>query len=156
MDGPLIRHERAQTVEREIDTFADAHASVTEKQQDITNEVIASQQLLLDQLMLLRSQRARQMVLLARYIVTTEQMGKGWELLGPGEFFQHTAQVDHIVSARDRGQWRVVRPQQGQPTEDMGIAAQLIERVNLRILSAEISQKVPDCSAIGRDGCISQ
>lgn len=96
------------------------------------------------------------MVLLARHIVTTEQMGKGRELLGPGEFFQHTAQVDHIVSARDRSQWRVVRPQQGQPTEDMGIAAQLIERVNLRILSAEISQKVPNCSAIGRDGCISQ
>jgi hypothetical protein len=34
-------------------------------------------------------------------------MGKGRELLGPGEFFQHTAQVDHIVSARDRSQWRV-------------------------------------------------
>ena len=90
------------------------------------------------------------MVLLAGNIVTTEQMGKGRELLGPGEFFQHAAQVDHMVRARDRGQWRVVRPQEGQPTEDMGIAAQLIERANLRILSAEISQKVPDGSAIGR------
>jgi hypothetical protein len=29
------------------------------------------------------------MVLLAGDIVTTEQMGKGRELLGPGEFFQH-------------------------------------------------------------------
>jgi hypothetical protein len=38
----------------------------------------------------------------------------------------------------------------------MRIAAQLIERVNLRILTAEISQKVPNCSAIGRDGCIPQ
>ena len=67
------------------------------------------------------------MVLLARHIVTTDQMGKGRELLGLGEFFQHTAQVDHIVSARDRSQRRVVGPQQeqGQPTEDMGIAAQL-------------------------------
>lgn len=96
------------------------------------------------------------MVLLARNIVTTEQMGKGRELLGPGEFFQHTAQVDDIVGARDRGQWRVVRPQQGQPTEDMGSAAQLIERVNLRKLTVEISQKVSNCSAIGCDGCISQ
>src|SRR5450755_391059 len=96
------------------------------------------------------------MVLLARNIVTTEQMGKGRELLGPGEFLQHTAQVDYIVRARDRGQWRLVRPQQGQPTEDVGIAAQLIERVDLRILSAEKSQKVPNGSAIGRDGCISQ
>jgi len=31
------------------------------------------------------------MVLLAGNVVTTEQMGKGWELLGPGEFFEHTA-----------------------------------------------------------------
>src|SRR5215467_6311069 len=96
------------------------------------------------------------MVFLARNIVTTEQMGKGRELLGPGEFFQHTAQVDHIVGARDRGQWRIVRPQQGQPTEDMGSAAQLIERENLRILTAEISQKVPNCSAIGCDRRIPQ
>ncbi len=57
-----------------------------------------------------------------------------------------------MVGARDRGQWWVVRPQESQPTEDMGIAAQLIERVNLRILSAEISQKEPDGSAIGGDG----
>jgi len=45
-----------------------------------------------------------------------------------------------------------VRPQQGQPTEDMGIAAQLMEGVNLRILSAEISppgEAVTD-SAAGR------
>src|ERR1039457_7429712 len=50
------------------------------------------------------------MVLLAGNIVTPEQMGKGRELLGPGQFFQHTAQVDHIVRARNRGQWRGVRP----------------------------------------------
>src|SRR2546428_14003384 len=96
------------------------------------------------------------MVLLAGDIVTTKQMGKGRELLGPGEFFQHTAQVDHTVRACDRGQWWIVRPQEGQPTEDMRIAAQLIERPDGRILSAEISQKEPDGSAIGGDGRISQ
>ena len=96
------------------------------------------------------------MVFLTGHVVTTEQMSQGGELLGPGEFFQHAAQVDHTVGARDRGQRRVVRPQESQPTEDMGIAAQLIERANLRILSAEISQKVPNGSAIGGDGCITQ
>ena len=96
------------------------------------------------------------MVLLAGNVVTTEQMGKGRQLLGPGEFFQHTAQVNHIVRTRDRGHWRVVRPQESQPTEDVGIAAQLIESVNLGILSAEICQKVPSGSAIGGNGCIPQ
>ncbi len=68
-------------------------------------------------------------------------MGQGRKLLGPGEFFQHAAQVDHILGARDGGQWRVVRPQEGQPAEKMGIATQLIERANLRILSAEINEE---------------
>jgi hypothetical protein len=94
------------------------------------------------------------MVLFVGDIVTTEQMGEGRELLGPGEFFQHTAQRDHTVRACDRGQWWVVRPQEGQPTENMGVAAQLIERPNRRILSAEISQKEPDGSAIGGHGRI--
>src|SRR5215470_2006214 len=31
MDGPLVGAERAQTIHGEIDTFADAHAGVTEK-----------------------------------------------------------------------------------------------------------------------------
>ena len=66
-------------------------------------------------------------------------MGQGWELLGPGEFFQHAAQADRTVGARDGGQWRVMRPQEGQPTEDMGIAPQLIERVNSMVLSTKIS-----------------
>src|SRR5258708_36531761 len=96
------------------------------------------------------------MVLLAGNVVTTEQMDKGRELLGPGEFFQHTAQVDHIVGGRNRGQRRVVRPQEGQPDEDMRIAAQLMERVNVRILSTKVCQKVPSGSAIGSNGRIPQ
>ena len=36
----------------------------------------------------------------------------------------------------------------------MGIAAQLLERVDLSILSAEVSQKKSNSCAIGRDGCI--
>ena len=67
------------------------------------------------------------MALLAGNVVTAEQMGEGRKLLGPSELIQHTAQVDHTVHACGRGQWRVVRSQAGQPTEDMRIAAQLIE-----------------------------
>ena len=31
VDGPLVGSERAQTIDRQIDTFADAHAGMTEK-----------------------------------------------------------------------------------------------------------------------------
>ena len=42
MDGPPIGTKRAQTVEGKIDTFADAHAGVTQKQQGVTQQIIAA------------------------------------------------------------------------------------------------------------------
>jgi hypothetical protein len=35
--------ERAKTIEREIDAFADAHASVAKQQQHIAGEIVAAQ-----------------------------------------------------------------------------------------------------------------
>ena len=70
-------------------------------------------------------------------------MGKSRELLGPGEFFQHAAQVDHIPGATDIGPRRVARSQEGQPAEKVWITSQLIESVNLGIASAEINKEVP-------------
>src|SRR5438445_4099471 len=96
------------------------------------------------------------MMLLARNIVAAEQMGEVRELLGPGKVFQHPAQTDHVVRARYRGQWRLVRAQESQPAQDVRIAAQLFERMDLSKLSAEVSQKVPNCSAIGIEGRIAQ
>ena len=46
-----------------------------------------------------------------------------------------------MVGARDGGERRVVRSQESQPTEDMGIAAQGLVGADLSILSAEVSQK---------------
>jgi len=48
VEGPLVGAERAQTIEREIDTFADAHAGVTQKQQGVTKQIIAASKLVLD------------------------------------------------------------------------------------------------------------
>jgi hypothetical protein len=48
MDGPLIGAERTQTINREIDTFTDAHAGVTQKQQGVTQQIIAASELVLD------------------------------------------------------------------------------------------------------------
>jgi hypothetical protein len=91
---------------------------------------------LLDQLILFRRHRARQMLFLTGHVVATEQMSQVWEMLCPGEFLQQAAQANHTVHAREGGERRVVRAQQSQPTEDMGIAAQLLERANFRIVSA--------------------
>src|SRR4029079_7088169 len=94
------------------------------------------------------------MVFLAGDIVATKQMGKGRELLSPGELFQHAPEVHHMYGACLAGLWRMMRPQQGEPTENMGGPAQLVQRAHRRMLSPEITQEVADCSAIGSGGVI--
>jgi hypothetical protein len=53
MNGPLILAHRAQTIERQIEAFADAHTGVPEEQQGVADPIVTPQQLLLDQLVLL-------------------------------------------------------------------------------------------------------
>jgi hypothetical protein len=60
--------------------------------------------------------------------------------------------MDHIAGASVSNEWRVVRPQEGQPAEKVWIAAQLIERANRRIPSAQVSEEMPDSRAIAADG----
>src|ERR1019366_3030582 len=74
MDGPLAGPDGAQTINREVDTLTDAHAGMTDKQQNITGEVVAAQQFLLDQLILFRGQRARQTVIPSGNIIGDEQV----------------------------------------------------------------------------------
>ena len=45
-----------------------------------------------------------------------------------------------------------MRAQKSQPTEDMRIAAQLLEGADLSIMSAKVSQKKSNRSAISCDG----
>ena len=53
MNGPLILTDRAQTIERQIEALADAHAGVPEEQQRVAEPIVAPQQFLLDQLIVL-------------------------------------------------------------------------------------------------------
>jgi hypothetical protein len=48
MEGPLIGAKRTQAIEGQIDTFADAHAGVTQKQEGVTQQIIAAPKFLLD------------------------------------------------------------------------------------------------------------
>ena len=94
MDDPSVGTERVQAIDRPIDTFADAHAGVTEQKESITCEIVAAVRFLPDALILLGSHGARKMVVPPWNIVAPEQMRKSGELLGPSQFFQHTAQAD--------------------------------------------------------------
>ena len=66
-------------------------------------------------------------------------MGQVGDLRAPGKLFQHAS---HQQQARDvdRGH-QVLRAQIDKPAENVGIAAQLIERPNGRMLLTKIDQK---------------
>ena len=57
MNGPLIRPRGAQTVIRQVGTFADAHAGVAEQREDVSVQVVATKALLLQELILLCGKR---------------------------------------------------------------------------------------------------
>ena len=52
MNGPLIRAGGAKAIARQIGTLADAHAGVTNQQKRIAAEIIAAEELLLEELVL--------------------------------------------------------------------------------------------------------
>ena len=71
-------------------------------------------------------------------------MGQCRELFGPRQVFEQAMQADDTIDQSDFCQRRGVRPQLRQPTEDMRIAAQLVEVSNLREVSAQVVQKAAD------------
>jgi hypothetical protein len=85
-------------------------------------------------------------------IIRDEQMGQGRNLLGPGKLFQHASQVDHIPGAGVGSAWRVVRSQESQPAEKVRITTQLMERVNFRILGAQVKEEGSNYIPIAADG----
>jgi len=109
VNGPLIRPERAETVRRQVDALANAHAGVTLQQQQVAEEVVATAQFLLQQLVLLGEQWAGKDLIAARDIFSRKQMGQGGNLFAPGQFFQQAVQIDDADGERGFGQRRHVR-----------------------------------------------
>ncbi len=106
MDGPPILREWKQAIQGEIHTLANAHAGVPLEQQKVTKEIIAMLQFLLDEVILFREQGARGEFITARDISPTEEMGKRWYLMVPGQVLQHTVHISDADDDGDFGEWR--------------------------------------------------
>ena len=91
MNRPLIRAEIVEAVKGKIDTFADAHSGVALKQEHIGRQIVAAEQFLLDQLILLGCQGAWQPLRSTWDVLATDQMGQGGDLRAPGKLFQHAS-----------------------------------------------------------------
>jgi hypothetical protein len=91
MNGPLILADGAQTIQRQIEALADAHAGVAEEQQGVAVPIVASQQFLLDQPVLLGRQWPGQTPGGAWDIIRADHAGQEGYAFGPGQFFEETA-----------------------------------------------------------------
>ena len=129
MDGPLVGRRGAQTVIGEVDAFADTHAGVAEQQEDISAEIVAAHELLLEELILLGGERSWQSVGRARNILAQQQVGQFSEMAGASQLMEDGAQSEEPSDAGCRGQRRILGAQVRHPSEEMRIAAQLFETV---------------------------
>src|SRR6266566_5595298 len=123
MNGPLIRASRAKAIKGQIGTFADTHTGVANQQKGIVAQIIAAEELLLQEFIVLWREWAWKSLWEARSVLTADQMGKFRKLLGPGQLIEDAAQSDKPVDIGRSHEWRHLRVQAGHPAEDMGLTA---------------------------------
>ena len=124
VNGPPVRTGIVEAIIGKINTLANAHSGVAYQQQDVGRQVITAEQFLLNQLILLRCQGARQPLRSAWNVLATDQMGQVRDLCAPGELFQHASHQKQACNVDGRHQ--VLTAQIDKPAEDVWIAAQLI------------------------------
>ena len=134
MNGPLIRNSGAQAVIRQVGALADAHAGVAEQQEDVSAQVVAAEQLLLQTLILLCNKRSWQTLRCARDIFAPHQVGEFRKSACPCQFVEGGAKSDEPGDAGRGCKGRSLRTQVCHPSEGMRIAAQLLETGNFRVL----------------------
>ena len=94
MNGPLIRAGRAKAVGGQIGTLTDAHAGVANQQKGIATQIVAAEELLLQELILFCCERTRKSVREARNILAADQMSEFRKLFCPSQFVADAAQTD--------------------------------------------------------------
>jgi len=148
MNGPLIFCCGAQAIEGEIGALADAHASMANQQKGISAEIVAAHELLLKELILLFGERPWQSLRGAWDVFAPDQMREFRLLCGPCQIAADGAQGNEPVDVGrgDQG-WRL-RAQSRHPSEDVRIAAQLIETRDAGVIGSEIRKEAARRAAV--------
>ena len=82
VNRPLMRGGGAQAVERQIGALADAHAGVANQQKGVAGQIIAAEELLVEELILLSGEGAWQSFWEPRNVLAADQMGELRKRLG--------------------------------------------------------------------------
>src|SRR6516162_2570358 len=91
MDSPLIWASGTDAVGCKIGALTDAHAGVADQEEDIRAQIVAFEELPLQQLILFRAQWTGQSVLKARDVLASDQMSKFGKLVHPRQLMERPA-----------------------------------------------------------------
>ena len=123
-------------------------------------EIVAAQELLFEELILLCGERSWQRVRCAWYILAAQQMSEFGNLAGPRQLVEDRAESEETADAGGGRQRRSLRPQARHPSQDVGIATELLDASELRVLGAQINQEVTHHDVVvacaGRSECGAQ
>jgi hypothetical protein len=106
VNGPLIRAGGAQAVEGQIGTFTDAHAGVANQQKGIATQIVAAEEFLLQEFILLCRKRTWKSPRETRNVFAADQMGEFRKLFGPSQLVEDAAQSDKQVDTGCGREWR--------------------------------------------------
>src|SRR6266446_4118532 len=142
VNRPLIRPGGAKAVAGQIGALTDAHASVANQQKDIAPQIVAAEEFLLQEFVLLWCEWAWKSLRATRNILATDEMSEFGKLFAPRQFAQDGAQSDKPTHIRCGHQRRHLGAQTGHPAEDVGLTPQLVEAIDLGVVGAEIAEEV--------------
>jgi hypothetical protein len=121
---PLVGAGGAEAIEGQIGALANAHTRVAHQQKSVGAQVVASEELLLQQLVLLCGERPRESVWQTWNILGTDQMGEFRMLLHPSQFHKDAAErQEQIDIGCGHQRWRL-RAKARHPPEDVRITVE--------------------------------
>src|ERR1035441_1465760 len=154
MKRPLSGRERAQAIEGEIDTLTDADTGVADEQKRVAGDIVAAQELLLDEAILFRSQWTRKPGIGLRHVIGMEETDQSGKFVKPGQFLHQTAQRENVQGARTLDQWWLLRGEPCQPAQNVRLPSQLVKGPDAWMMPTQIAEKVFGCGPIAALGGI--
>ena len=91
MNGPLMRPSRVKPIDRKISAFSDAHAGMAHQQKGIAAQIVAAEEFLLQELILLGGERPWKPLRRRRNVLAAEEMSEFRKRCGPSQFVQQGA-----------------------------------------------------------------
>jgi hypothetical protein len=99
VNRPLVWTGGAQAVVGEVNTLADSHTGVSEHEEDISAQIVAAQEFLLEELILFSGKRTRQTLRCARNILAPDEVSEVSKLVCPGQLVEDGTQSGEACDA---------------------------------------------------------